>query len=37
MTSLLDYGDFDRLFRIIQKHVNLKMDIIIEEDTEKRI
>jgi hypothetical protein len=34
---LLSYEDFDRVFRIIQKHAMLRLDLALEEGTEKRL
>jgi len=34
---LLSYEDFDRVFRIIQKHAMLRLDLLLEEGTEKRL
>jgi hypothetical protein len=36
-TYLLSYEDFDRVFRIIQKHAILRLDLLLEEGTEKRL
>lgn len=35
--GLLNFEDFDRLIRIIQKHAFIRLDIILEEDSEKRL
>ena len=34
---LLSYEDFDRVFRLIQKHAMLSLDLLLEEATEKRL
>lgn len=34
---LLSYEDFDRVFRLIQKHAMLRLDLLLEEATEKRL
>jgi hypothetical protein len=36
-TDLLSYEDFDRVYRIIQKHANLRLNIILEEESMKRL
>ena len=35
--GLLAFEDFDRTFRLIQKHALLRLDILLEEDTDKRL
>ena len=35
--TLLTYEDFDRLYRIIQKHVYLRLDILLLQETEIRV
>jgi len=34
---VLNYPDFDRVFRVIQKHALLKLDILHREETEVRV
>jgi len=36
-TGLLSYEDFDRLFRIIQKHATLRLDMMMQEETARRL
>lgn len=34
---LLTYEDFDRVFRVINKHAILRLDLLLADDTEKRL
>ena len=35
--ELLSYEDFDRLSRVIQKHAILRIDLVLEQDIQRRL
>ena len=35
--ELLSFEDFDRLSRVIQKHAILRIDLMLEQDVQKRL